>query len=92
MRLIGKKQLEKLKRKNKGNTSLVLEINNLIDRGYLRDASNYSLPYRRYITRPEGVIAAWSVADNDPCIDCDHDKFKELLVNAKYIESLYGVK
>ncbi len=30
MRLIGKKQLEKLKRKNKGNTSLVLEINNLI--------------------------------------------------------------
>ncbi len=30
MRLIGKKQLEKLKRKNKGNTSLVFEINNLI--------------------------------------------------------------
>ena len=30
MRLIGKKQLEKLKRKNKGNTPLVLEINNLI--------------------------------------------------------------
>jgi len=30
MRLIGKKQLEKLKRKNKGNTSLALEIDNLI--------------------------------------------------------------
>ena len=30
MRLIGKKQLEKLKRKNKGNIPLVLEIDNLI--------------------------------------------------------------
>jgi len=30
MRIIGKKQLEKLKRKSKGNTPLVLEIDNLI--------------------------------------------------------------
>lgn len=30
MRLIGKKRLEKLKRKNKGNSPLVLEIDNLI--------------------------------------------------------------
>ena len=31
MRLIGKKHLEKLKRKNKGNTSLSKEIDRLID-------------------------------------------------------------
>ncbi len=31
MRLIGKKHLEKLKRKNKGNTSLLKEIDRLID-------------------------------------------------------------
>ena len=31
MRIIGKKQLEKLKRKNKGNTTLLNEIDKLID-------------------------------------------------------------
>ena len=31
MRLIGKKYLEKLKRKNKGNASLLKEIDELID-------------------------------------------------------------